>query len=129
MDEFVIEKNVPIPDIDVYKKRGRFAGLLEKMQVGDSVVFPDAKTKQSFCNYAKLKNVLVVSRKIDSAAGSYNPLMPSSRKQPYRVWKVAPKDLVRLAKHPKLKKRLEEKYKTSEIKRNFYDESLNNIPF
>ena len=123
MDEFVIEKNVPIPDIDVYKKRGRFAGLLEKMQVGDSVVFPDAKTKQSFCNYAKLKNVLVVSRKIGSAAGS------SSQQQPYRVWKVAPKDLVRLAKHPNVKKRLEEKYKTPEIKRNFYDESLNNIPF
>ena len=85
MDEFVIEKNVPLPGYrhrpnkDVYKKKSRFADLLEKMQVGDSVVFPDAKTKQSFCDYAKSKDVLVVSRKQQQQKGFG-----------YRVWIYSP---------------------------------------
>ena len=71
MDEFVIEKNVPLPGYrhrpnkDVYKK--------------NSVVFPDAKTKQSFCDYAKSKDVLVVSRKQQQQKGFG-----------YRVWIYSP---------------------------------------
>ena len=85
MDEFVIEKNVPLPgyrhkpDKVVHKKKSRFAGLLEKMQVGDSVAFPDEKTKNSFCNYAKSQDVLVVSRKQQQQKGFE-----------YRVWICEP---------------------------------------
>ena len=74
MEKFIIEKNIPITP-HLRRKSSPFNAVLSKMEKGDSILFKDKKTANSFIVFAKRKKFKPVLRTWTHAHGIG-----------YRVW-------------------------------------------
>ena len=81
MDEFTIEKNVPMESYaEVF--RGKWQRLALRMDVGDSVALPDRK---SLCLYHAIKNLGGKSARRKTNDLNYSDEVPEGETI-YRVW-------------------------------------------
>ena len=81
MDEFTIEKNVPLPEKNG-KGLGKWQRLIQRMAVGDSVALPE---RQSICLYHAIKNLGGKSARRKTNDLNYSDEVPEGETI-YRVW-------------------------------------------
>ena len=64
MDDLKIDKNVPLlKKMHLRRKKAKFDSVLEKMEIGDSILFNDKKEARNFVNFAIRRGFRVAQRK------------------------------------------------------------------